>query len=219
MNKRLASVAVVGGMVLAGAFAAFQTHASPTSDPALLLGPTATSPEQAPALPPNHPRIGGAANALGPGSPEPASDAPSIAWMPPPGWVSVPNPSPMRIATYRIPRTAGDNEDAELSVMRAGGTAEANAERWVGQFDGTPTQARQETTVQGFKVTVISVRGTFLGGGMTKSAPSPRPSWGLLGAIVETPGSPYFFKMLGPTSTVSAARPSFDAMIAKLSRL
>jgi hypothetical protein len=123
----------------------------------------------------------------------------------------------MRLATYRIPRAPGDSEDGELSVTRAGGTTEANIKRWVGQFDGSSTEVREEKKVQGFHVTLVSVKGTFLGGGMMQSAPSsPRPSWGLLGAIAETPGSSYFFKLLGPASTVGAARAPFDAMIAGL---
>jgi hypothetical protein len=120
----------------------------------------------------------------------------------------------MRLATYRVPHAAGDEEDAELSVTRAGGTAEANIGRWIGQFDGSATSARGERTVHGFHVTVVSVKGTFLGGGMMQGAPpSPRASWALLGAIVEVSGSSYFFKLVGPASTLSAARAPFDEMI------
>jgi hypothetical protein len=42
------------------------------------------------------------------------------------------------------------------------------------------------------------------------------PGWALLGAIVETPGSPYFFKMLGPSPSIQTARPSFDRLLASL---
>jgi hypothetical protein len=227
MNKRIASYAVVGGVIVAGGLAAFQSHPSPASSTPSHVGPSVSretspalpSPEPAQALPPNHPPLGGS-HALGHGMPQPANEAAAIAWVAPQNWQTVPNSSAMRIATYRIPHAPGDSEDGELTVARAGGTTEANLQRWVGQFDGSSTQTRQERAVQGFPVTVVSVRGTYLGGGMMQSAPSsPRPSWGLLGAIVETPGSPYFFKMLGPVSTVAAARASFDAMIAGIARL
>jgi hypothetical protein len=125
----------------------------------------------------------------------------------------------MRLATYRIPRAPGDDEDAELSVTRAGGTAEANIQRWIGQFDGAATSSREEKNVQGFKVALVSIKGTFLGGGMMQGAPpSPRTSWALLGAIVETPGSSYFFKLVGPATTLNAARAPFNAMIDGLTR-
>jgi hypothetical protein len=156
---------------------------------------------------------------MGPAVHEPTDEGAPIAWTPPPTWQSVPNASSMRLATYRIPRARGDSEDGELSVTRAGGTTDANIARWIGQFDGSAKSAREERAVQGFKVSVVSVKGSFLGGGMMQAAPSaPRPSWALLGAIVETPGSSYFFKLLGPAATVSAARAPFDAMIAGLSR-
>jgi hypothetical protein len=35
----------------------------------------------------------------------------------------------------------------------------------------------------------------------------------LLGAIVETPRGPWFFKMTGARATVEAARPAFDALL------
>ncbi len=227
MSKRIASYALVGGVIVAGGLAAFQSHPSPASSTPSQVGlsvsrevsPAVPSPEPGPALPPNHPPLG-ATHAFGHGTPEPANEAAAIAWVAPQNWQTVPNSSAMRIATYRIFRAPGDSEDGELTVTRAGGTTEANLQRWVGQFDGSSTQARQERTVQGFPVTVVSIRGTYLGGGMMQSAPSsPQTAWGLLGAIVETPGSPYFFKMLGPVSTVAAARASFDAMIASITRL
>jgi hypothetical protein len=64
-------------------------------------------------------------------------------------------------------------------------------------------------------VTVVQIRGTYDGAGMIMSgAPSQtHPDWGLLGAIVETAGSSYFFKLLGPANAIASARASFDALI------
>ena len=121
----------------------------------------------------------------------------------------------MRLATYRIPRAAGDTEDTDLSVVRAGGTPEANIERWVGQFDNAGKDVRTVKLVHGLKVTIVEVKGAFLGGGMTAdNTPSSHPGWALLGAIVEARDMPYFFKMTGPAKSVAAARPAFDALIA-----
>jgi hypothetical protein len=223
MNKRIASYAVAAGIIGAAALAAFQSHPTPASnDPVSQVGPSfsAGAPirEQRPALPPNHPPIG-TTPSLGPGAPEPANEAAEIAWAPPPNWQTVPNPSTMRIATYRVPRASGETEDAELSVTRAGGTASSNADRWIAQFDKTASGAREEKTIEGFKVTVVSVNGTFMGGGMMGAPSSPRTGWALLGAIVETKGLPYFFKLVGPANTVNAARAPFQSMIAGMTRL
>jgi len=162
------------------------------------------------ALPPDHPPIGGM-NAQR--VPMGADDAPTIRWTTPAAWRAAPNPSPMRLATYRVPAPGGA-PDAEMSVARAGGTTEANIQRWLGQFDDAGPDERTEKTVRGLHVTTVEVTGTYLGAGMGPGADStPRPRWSLLAAIVETPGSPYFFKLVGPTATVHAARPAFDGLV------
>jgi hypothetical protein len=131
----------------------------------------------------------------------------------PDAWKTVPNTSSMRIATYRVPRAQGDTDDADVSVTRAGGGTEANIRRWVGQFDEAGQDKRTEKTVRGLKITTVEVSGTFIGGGMMGGASGPKKGWALLGAIVETPGSPYFFKLTGPAASVRAARPAFDALL------
>lgn len=148
--------------------------------------------------------------------PPPASEPGSLSWTAPAGWASAPNPSTMRLATYKIPHTGKDTEDAELSISRAGGSTEANIQRWIGQFDEAGKDTRNVRTIQGMTVTTVEVAGTFLGG-MMGGAAAKKPGWALLGAIVETPGgSPYFFKMTGPKATVQAARDDFHKMLDSL---
>jgi hypothetical protein len=219
MNTRTASVAVVVVLALAGGLAAFQSHTDPSVATPLPTAPIATSMEPAPRLPPDHPAIASANPHASTFGAPPTEEHAAIAWTVPPSWRVAPNPSSMRIATYRIAATKGDDEEAELGVTRAGGTAQANADRWVGQFDDAAIASREERTIQGFRVTIVSIAGTFRGDGMMGAPSPPRPSWALLGAIVETPDSPYFFKLLGPLSTVKTSRLSFDAMIAGLKRL
>lgn len=163
------------------------------------------------ALPANHPPIGSAAP---PGMMGGGDEAPAIAWKAPASFATSASTSSMRLATYAIAPAAGDKDPAELTVVRAGGTTDANVERWVRQFDDAGKETKSEKTVAGFKVTIVEVSGSYLGGGMSPTgAPEPKKGWSLLGAIVETPGAPYFFKMTGPTATVKKARPDFVAMI------
>ena len=51
----------------------------------------------------------------------------------------------------------------------------------------------------------------MLGAGNDRAAPMQR-AIALVGAIAAPGGTPYFFKMLGPSARVRAARPAFDAM-------
>jgi hypothetical protein len=118
----------------------------------------------------------------------------------------------MRIATYRVPG-AGDDQSAEMSVARAGGTIDANIQRWIDQFDQAGQDTRTEKTIRGLNVTIVEVAGTYLGGGMPGAPSSAHPGWALLAAIVQTPGSPYFFKLIGPAATLRAARSRFNSLI------
>lgn len=139
-----------------------------------------------------------------------------LAWNAPPRWVSVPNPSAMRLATYKIPRAAGDPEDAELTVMQAGGSLEANIDRWAAQLgdEGKKTLKRRQERIAGLDVTIVEAEGTYEGG-MGKDAHAI-PNAALLGAIVPTPGSAHFFKMVGPARTVQASRDELRQLVASL---
>jgi len=155
-----------------------------------------------PATPPPTPTMGVA-----------GSEPSAITWKVPDTWKSLASSSSMRIATYR-PAASSGAEEAEMSVSRAGGTTDANIERWRGQFEGAAPEKRAERSVRGLKVTVVELGGTYLGGNMMPGAPSTaHKGWALLAAIVETSGSPYFFKLVGPAASVHGARAGFDALI------
>lgn len=158
-------------------------------------------------LPPGHPNV---AN-MGSSQMPPAGGA-TITWTAPARWKSVPNPTAMRIATYEIPRVAGDSDDPELSVTQAGGGVQANIDRWIGQFSGGQSTVKRTTkTVKGMKVTIVEIEGTY-SGGMSGSGGAQK-NWALLGAIVETKDMPHFFKMIGPEKSVRAARAELEAML------
>ncbi|MBI2395684.1 MAG: hypothetical protein HYV09_39325 [Deltaproteobacteria bacterium] len=219
------SILIAVAVVSAAAAAVFVTTRQ-SDPPAAFPTPSATSskpapPSASPALPPNHPPI---ENKLPVGHPPvgsvsvvpslmlpPGAGAPTIEWVVPKRWVEYPNTSPMRIATYRVPKSYGDVEDPEMYVMRAGGDVEANMTRWISQFDepSRPAAKRSTRTVGPLKVHVVDVQGTF-----TTMKGEPEANWGLLGAIVETEGMAHFFKLTGPKKSVADARAEFDALVA-----
>lgn len=172
-------------------------------------------------LPPGHPPIDDTTGQQQPssmtnGGDVPAGDSLSLGWKAPARWQLVPNTSTMRIATYRVPRAPGDAGDAEMSVTRAGGSPDANAQRWIGQFadDGTRISKRSTRKVGLLEVSIVEVQGTYSGGmgkeGATQSA------WALLGAIVPEGDTAYFFKLTGPAKSVLAAHGEFDALVGSL---
>jgi hypothetical protein len=150
--------------------------------------------------------------------------AAGLAFTAPSTWKSVATSSSMRVAQYVLPRAAGDTADAELVVYYfggTGGTVEANIERWVGQMrqpDGRPSSAvakRQSRTVNGLKVTLVDVPGTYVAE-MTPGASERHnsPNFHLRAAVIETSNGPYFIKLTGPAKTVAASEKQFETFLA-----
>lgn len=154
--------------------------------------------------------------------------AAGIHWSAPAGWEAQ-AARPMRAATYRVPRAAGDREDGECAVFYfgagQGGGVEANIKRWIAQFelaDGRPADKAAKitkTTLGGMAVTRIDVAGTYLAaaGPMAPGAVR-KPGYRMLGAIVEAPQGNVFFKFTGPAKTVTTAEAQFEALLKSVKR-
>lgn len=139
-------------------------------------------------------------------------------------WVRVPAPSDMRAAQFRVPKVAGDSEDAEAVLFffgeGKGGGVQDNLDRWYGQMvqpDGKPSKDAGIVTiktVKNLKVTALELPGTYKGMASPGGPPaSPKEKSRLLAAIVEGPGGPWFLRIVGPDATVKAAKPAFDGFI------
>lgn len=172
----------------------------------------APEPEASP--PPPRAESGSSTGAPAKDAPKAAPAGPSdVAYDAPASWQKAENPSPMRKATYKIPKAKGDAEDAELSVSQAGGSVEMNLQRWATQFSPKAEIKRTDRKVGDLKVTIAELHGTFAGSGMPGAAAgTPKEKWEMLAAIVETT-PPTFFKMTGPEATVSGARADFEKLI------
>lgn len=197
-----------------------QNTAAPPGIPHSAPQPHATG--ATPALPPGHPPAG---HPSMPGAtdfaPPPAQNGRELQWSDPVGWRRTRPTSSMRKAQYSVPGANGA-EDAEVTVFYfgqgQGGAVQDNINRWHGQFEAEGADAgvfNEERTVNGLRVHITGKRGRFAGGGMMPGAApaEPRGGWALLGAIVETPDGPWFFKMVGPGATVDAARRGFDDLV------
>jgi hypothetical protein len=215
MLKRFAAFAVIPAVFFAGGLAFYGVERIPGATAATSRGmqaPLAPLGEMQPsergeALPPDHPPIGAAASPYG-SLPSATTDAPALVWKMPAVWQDAANPNAMRLATYHAPG------GVEVAVSRAGGSTEANIQRWIAQFDGVGHDGRTERTVRGLHVVTVEVSGTYAGGGMAMGAPAePKPDWAMVGSIVETRSPSYFFKMTGPAAAVRAARLVFDRFI------
>ena len=116
---------------------------------------------------------------------------------------------------FAVPASKGDTEDGRVTVMGAGGTVEANLDRWIAQFsqpDGSETknlvpEADRKKTIAGVEVHFVDLAGTY------KDMPRPfdpnggateRKDYRMLAAIIVAPKlGNYFIKFYGPRQTVT----------------
>ena len=199
-------VSALAALVLVGASACNRTPErtdSPEPEPA-----PAAEAKSAPSVESAPEPVGAKASAKNPG----------IEWKEPEGWTKIPQRSPMRLATYRVPRQGDDSEDAELAIFyfgsNSGGGVDANMKRWAGQFSDVPPAdvRRSERTANDLTQHIMEIeKGTFSPGMMGPS--KSKPNQGMLAAIVESPTGHYFFKLTGPAGTVKGSRAEFFKLL------
>jgi len=142
-------------------------------------------------------------------------------WTVPARWQSA-GPKPMRAATYTIPgAAAADNGECGVFFFGTGqgGGVEENLQRWAGQFEGATAPKKSEKTVNGLKVHLISLSGTYLSpSGPMMQSQGKKAGWSLSGAIVEAPDGNVFFKCVGPAATIQKAQPEIDELLKSVAK-
>lgn len=141
-------------------------------------------------------------------------------------WKSVAPRSRMLEAELQIPRVGEDDQDGRLTIMGAGGSIEANIDRWRAQFtqpDGSDTKEKtkvEKKTIAGQTVNIVDITGTFLdavGGPFSGQPKVERKNYRMLAAIIETQeDGNYFVKLYGPKATIDKNADHFQAMIKSL---
>jgi hypothetical protein len=123
----------------------------------------------------------------------------------------------MRLAEYVVP---GEAEPATITVFyfgpQGGGGVEANVKRWVGQFEGGEPK-RETKTVHGMKIHTVDVSGTY-SAGMAGGNQPPKEDQRMLGAIVESPAGLFFFKMVGPSTVVTANEAGWNEFVSSFDK-
>jgi hypothetical protein len=149
-----------------------------------------------------------------------------LSYQAPATWKSGRPSSSMRLAQAKIPAAEGDKEEAELVVFAfkgGGGGVEPNVERWRTQFlneDGEPAKAKTEDRKgKNVDVTFVEITGRYVAP-LRPGEPETvnKPEFRLLGAIVLTDETGYFFKLTGPDKTVAAQKEAFDKLISSMSK-
>lgn len=135
----------------------------------------------------------------------------------PESWV--PKTPAMQMIAYEfaVPAVEGDQQDGRVTVMTAGGTVEANIERWAGQFsqpDGAATKPKTEKkTVAGQEVHLVDLAGTYKDARGPFAPAVERPDYRMLAAIIPMSEGTYFIKFYGPKKTVGENQEAFRKMV------
>ncbi len=121
------------------------------------------------------------------------------------------------MAEFSLPRAEGDTTDARLTLSVAGGSVQANVDRWRQQFSGkAESDSQQQREIAGLKVTLVDFSGTF------RDQPGPfAPATELaghrmLGAIIAQGGKLHFIKCYGPEKTIAEHADEFHAFVQSL---
>jgi hypothetical protein len=130
---------------------------------------------------------------------------------------------------FAIPKSEGDSTDGRMTVMGAGGSIEANIDRWTGQFEdasgkrlGKDQVRVEKRKIAGEEVVIVDLSGTYLEKTGGPFAPGPtikREKFRMLAGIVTTKNlGNYFFKFYGPEKTVEANKDAFVTMLESLAK-
>ncbi|HEX3725575.1 MAG TPA: hypothetical protein VHV08_05005 [Pirellulales bacterium] len=143
----------------------------------------------------------------------------------PASWVRKQPKSSIIEYEFAIPHAADDTSDGRLTVMPAGGSVDANIDRWYSQFaqpDGTATRDRakvKKISAAGEDVHMVDISGTFKDQRGPAAPAVEQPKYRMLAAIITTKSEGnYLIKFYGPERTVAQNEPAFRKMIEGLER-
>jgi hypothetical protein len=123
----------------------------------------------------------------------------------PAGWRRTPPSSSFVMAEFALPRAEGDDADGRLTVSSAGGSLEANMDRWKGQFNPLAKQAPpEEVDVNGLKATIVDFSGDFNDQRGPFAPAVQRPDYRMIAAIIPVNGQLHFIKATGPQKTIAS---------------
>ena len=221
-SRRLVAALVLCGLVGLLAACGSESERELTSNPQGM--PAGELPEGHPpigGLPPGHPPTGQPGMGTGMGAPRRTA---AVTWTVPEGWSEEKPSSSMRLTQFTLARDEQGNPTVQAIVFGGiTGGAEANLERWMGQFQPPAGKSRDEwvevtkSEQAGMTVTRAEIEGTFLGGMGTAGPESAEGEpWKMLGAVVEGPAGEFHVKLVGPASLVDDNEDEFDALLASM---
>ncbi len=117
-------------------------------------------------------------------------------------------------AEFALPKAEGDEKDGRLTVSIAGGSVEANIERWRGQFGSGPEKdSTEKIEVAGLPITIVDIAGKFNEQAGPFTPGVEREGYRMLAAIIPVDEQLHFIKAYGPEKTMAKHAEAFHDFI------
>lgn len=127
-------------------------------------------------------------------------------------WKKAENTGMMTKAILAYPVQGGSPIEAKFYDFGGpSGGIEANIQRWIGQFEGSPEVKKEELSFGATKVVLVTASGTYLDG-PPGGAKTPKADHTLCGAILAGEESHVFIKMAGPKAPMTQAQVDFKKL-------
>jgi hypothetical protein len=157
-------------------------------------------------LPAGHPPIGAAGEAdagpLDTSGGEVKLDA--LTLTAPEGWGRKQPQSSFIEAEFVLPKAEGDDADGRLTVSLAGGSVEANIERWKGQFANLKDAQEEKLDAGGIEATLVDLLGEFNDQRGPFAPAVARADYRMMAAIIPVGELLHFVKATGPQKTIES---------------
>jgi hypothetical protein len=132
----------------------------------------------------------------------------------PEGWERKEASSSFVLAEFGLPKADGDDLDGRLTVSVAGGSVEANVDRWRDQFGGQPEKSSEDRKeIGGLEVAIVDFSGEFNDQRGPFAPAIKRSGYRMLAAIIPVDGDLHFVKAVGPQATIAAHAERFHEFI------
>ena len=173
-------------------------------------------------LPEGHPPIGGAGGDAG--AETPASEEGGqvklgeITLTAPESWQRKASQSSFIAAEFALPKAEGDDADGRLTVSAAGGSIEANIERWKGQFTDLQDAKEEKLEAAGVEATLVDLAGEFNDQRGPFAPAVSRTGYRMIAAVIPMGGQSYFVKATGPEKTLEAHAKAIKQFVSSAER-
>jgi hypothetical protein len=130
----------------------------------------------------------------------------------PKAWIKEEPSNKLRKDQFRLPKAAGDKEDAELATFYfpGGGSVDENVARWKDKFRTDKGKKVEDFKLDTFKVGKVPVTYLDISGSYVFMVKPPKKDYRMIAVYFDSDDGPFFITVIGPEKTVAAHKKAFD---------